>query len=112
MGEVQRFAIKQFLSLDPEVLAISIQEELDRENGIVPQQQQFQPQQQQQQFQPQQQQQFQHQQQQHFAPQQQQQQAAPRQLSRADQAALAQQEAALQDSIDLLTCLNFPDKCQ
>merc|ERR1711874_629079 len=102
MGEVQRFAIKQFLSLDPEVLAISIQEELDRENGIVPQQQQFQPQQQQQQFQPQQQQQFQNRQQQQFQPQQQQH-FAPQQQ---------QQEAALQDSIDLLTCLNFPDKCQ
>ena len=121
----------------PEILVISIQEEINQENGISqpqqqqqlsPQQQQFAPQQQQQfasqqqqqfapqqqQFSPQQQQQFAPQQQQQFASQQQQrfatqqQQQQPRQLSRADVRALQQQESALDDIIALQNSLNFP----
>merc|ERR1712025_351502 len=131
MGEVLQFAINRFLSLDPQVLAISIQEEINKEKGIPSQQfqqqqQQFSPQQQQQQQQQfaaqqqqfrQPQQQFNQQQQSQqfgFNPQQglsQPQQQHQKPVSRADLRALRQQEEALQENIRLQECLNFPERC-
>merc|ERR1712029_714704 len=99
---------------DPEVLIVSIQQELDQENGISPQQSQPQPQQQfpqnqQQQF-PQNQQNFQQQPQQFTQNQQQfsQNPQQPRQLTRGDIRALQKQEETLNDIIKLQNSLNFP----
>ena len=89
---VQQFAINQFLSLDSQVLAVSLQEEIRKEQQFHQEQQQS----------------LQVPQQQPFAPNPRQSQQQP-QPSIADQLALRQQQEALQQIIDLQNSINFPN---